>query len=91
MRINPHLKSYVCIHVFEHSKPVLLVSREDGDWCFLCGDLHPQDASAYRVVGIGHVLAHDPDLNALLDLPADWEAERTAKGAPWIRTALKPN
>jgi hypothetical protein len=66
------------------------VNRRDGDWCFLCGELHPQDAAAYRVVGIGHVLAQDPDLEALLDLPPDWEAERAAKGKPWIRTALRP-
>ena len=49
-------KAYVCVHVGDHVKPILLVSWADGDWSFLCGDLHPQNSSAYRVVGIGHLL-----------------------------------
>ena len=83
-----HQKAYVCIHVFEQTKPVLLVSRGDGDWCFLCGDEHPNDAKFYRVVGIGHVLERYPDLKEVLDLKPDEEAERSAPGESWIRTSL---
>ena len=90
--IDFHKKAYVCIHVFENVKPVLLVSREDGDWCFLCGEDHPNDASFYRVVGIGHVIEQDPELESLLDLKPNEEAERTAPGEVWIRTDLsKPS
>ena len=53
-KIDFHQKAYVCIEVFRGERPVLLVSREDGDWCFLCGADHPDDASFYRVAGIGH-------------------------------------
>ena len=81
-----HHKAYVCNHVFDHSRPVLLVSRGDGDWCFLCGGKHLQDASAYKVVGIGHVLESDSSLRELNDLPAEWEAERTEVGQDWVRT-----
>lgn len=84
--MDPHQKSYVCIHVFADSRPVLLVSRPEGDWCFLCGGEHPEDASAYRVVGIGHVFEKDPTLKSLEDLAPDWEAEREEVGKPWIRT-----
>lgn len=83
-----HRKSYVCICVFNRAKPVLLVSREDGEWCFLCGDAHPQDAAFYRVVGIGHVVEHDHDLFEVLDLLPNEEAERSAKGEPWLRIDL---
>lgn len=84
--IDPHLKSYVCIHVFENTRPVLLVSRVDGDWCFLCGGMHDDSASSYRVVGIGHLIDRDPTLVAILDLESDWEAERAAVDQRWLRT-----
>lgn len=78
-----HQKAYVCIHVFDHERPVLLVSREDGDWSLLCGDYHEDDASAYRVVGIGHVIESDPTLEEILDLEPDFEAERPSLGERW--------
>ncbi|KQW50961.1 hypothetical protein ASC77_25220 [Nocardioides sp. Root1257] len=86
--IPANLKSYVCIEVFDREKPVLLVSREDGDWCFLCGAGHPDDAAFYRVVGIGHPVGDDPTLAEVLDLDVDVEAERTAVGSRWSRTRL---
>lgn len=86
--IDFHQKAYVCIHVFDDSKPVLLVCRPDADWCFLCGEEHPEDAAYYKVVGIGHVLENDSSLEELLNLAPEEEAERAAPGAPWIRTDL---
>jgi hypothetical protein len=86
-----HHKVYVCSHIFDQSRPVLLVSRADGDWCFLCGGEHPQDASAYKAVGIGHVLEWDSSLQELQDLPADWEAERKELGQNWVRTPYVPS
>lgn len=83
-----HQKAYVCIEVFEGERPILLVSREDGDWCFLCGAEHPDDASSYRVVGIGHVIERNQDVTELLDLAPNEEAERFAPGQPWIRKKL---
>src|SRR4051812_23851699 len=35
-----HDKAYVCVHVFDSSRPILLVSRSGGDWSFLCGAVH---------------------------------------------------
>jgi hypothetical protein len=81
--VDFHQKAYVCIHVFHRERPVLLITRPDGDWCFLCGDEHEEDASAYRVVGIGHVLEHDPSIEAVLDLAPGWDAERSARDQPW--------
>jgi hypothetical protein len=83
--IDFHEKAYVCIHVFERTRPILLVDRTDGDWCFLCGELHNDNASEYRVVGIGHVLENDPTLSAILDLPTDYEAERPSVSDNWTR------
>lgn len=91
MDIDPHQKAYVCTHVFEDLQAVKLVSRPDGDWCFLCGDEHEETASSYRVVGMGHLFEKDPSLKELKDLPKDWEAERTQLGGEWLRTRCDPD
>ena len=80
-------KCYVCLHVFERTRPVLYVTRPEGDWCALCGDGHPSDASWYRVVGLGHVVDDDPSIMEVLDLQAEEEAERAEVGQPWVRAA----
>lgn len=86
--IPANLKSYVCIEVFNRERPVLLVSRQGGDWCFLCGAGHPDDAGFYRVVGIGHPIGDDPTLADVLDLDVEEEAERAVMGGSWSRTRL---
>jgi len=79
-------KAYVCICVFQSRRPVKLVSRADGDWSFLCGDMHPDNAECYRVVGIGYELKRDPTLLEVIDLAPEWDAERSHVGGPWLRT-----
>ena len=88
LSIDLHTKAYVCHHVFDGSRPILLVSRADGDWCFLCGGFHQDNASDYRVVGIGHVVDSDKSLDELHDLPVDWEAERQDMHSAWVRTPV---
>jgi hypothetical protein len=85
-QIERHLRAYVCVHVSDGLRPILLVTRAGGPWCFLCGNVHPQDQSSYRVVGTGHLFERDPSLLELKDLPSDWEAERRNVGSAWIRT-----
>jgi hypothetical protein len=80
--------AYVCSHVFEHTRPVLLVMREDEDWQFLCGKAHPGELP--RVVGMNHLLDDDPSLHQLVDLPTNWEAERKSSVDPWIRSPSQP-
>jgi hypothetical protein len=85
-RLPRETKCYVCLHVFSGEKPVLYVTRPEGDWCALCGDDHAEDASAYRVVGLGHVLDRDPTISEVLDLSANEEASRDSVGESWVRT-----
>jgi hypothetical protein len=89
--IDGHYKAYVCNHVFDKSKPILLVSRPEGDWCFLCGGEHENDASAYKVVGLDHVFNSDLSLQELADLPANWDAERKGAEHAWERTPYHAN
>ena len=77
--------AYVCSHVFNDTRPVLLVSRAGGDWQCLCGGGH--DAGEVpNVVGLNHLFERDATLRELEDLPVEWEAERASVNDPWIRT-----
>jgi hypothetical protein len=74
--------AFICSHVFEDSRPILLVVNSDGEWQFLCGEAH---ADIPLVVGINHLLHRDPTLREVLDLAENWEAERDRPNAPWQR------
>jgi hypothetical protein len=76
--------AYVCSHVFNDSRPVLLVSRAGGDWQLLCGQEHDSD-EVPQVVGLNHLVERDPSLADVRDLPDDWEAERSDPASPWRR------
>jgi hypothetical protein len=78
-------KAYSCRYVVEGTRPVLYVTRADGDWCFLCGEEHPQDAYWFLVVGLGHEVDKDRTLLEILDLAPEEEAEREEVGGVWTR------
>lgn len=80
-----NLAVFICSHIFENTKPILLVSHEDDDWQFLCGGEHDENEKP-KVVGIGHLLERDPSLLELADLPRDCEAERRTVDEKWSIT-----
>jgi hypothetical protein len=80
--------AYVCSHIFDNTRPILLVSREGGDWQCLCGSGHESN-EVPKVVGLNHLLERDPSLRELENLQNDWEAERASVNDPWIRTPGK--
>lgn len=84
------LGTIACPCVVSGAKPVLFVSRAGGDWqmyChwknhdFTCADTLEQ----LQLVGVAHLLAMDPTLEELADLPVDMGAERTHVGGAWER------
>ena len=81
-----HATAFLCGHVFENTRPVLLVLHEDDGWQLLCGDTHDDGP---HVVHMSHLLERDPTLTELHDLPLDFEAERAAIGEPWHRQPLE--
>ena len=82
---------YACSHIFNETRPMLLVSRVGGDWQFVCGSQHPSDDRPY-IVGLNHLLERDPPIREVIkDLPTDWQAGRRSVGDAWIRTAVAPN
>ncbi|OQX04112.1 MAG: hypothetical protein BWK80_54230 [Desulfobacteraceae bacterium IS3] len=82
LTLRYHIPVYVCSHIFENTRPVLLVN--DGDWQMLCGGEHDEDEIP-GVVGLGHLLERDRSLSEILDLPDDWEAEKESSHASWTR------
>jgi hypothetical protein len=82
----PHILSFCCTHVVDGTRPVLLVNRPDGDWCFLCGKGDHIGLSSYCTVGMSHLVDDDQSLREVLDL-CNWEeAERVAPGSAWLRS-----
>ncbi len=84
------LAAYVCSHVFDNTRPILLVSRASGDWQCLCGGEHDSGEVPY-VVGLNHLIERDSTLVELQDLPDEWEAERASPREAWIRTRVVPD
>jgi hypothetical protein len=82
-----NLKSYICSHVFQDERPILLIVHEDGDWVFMCGKSDHGDNDIH-IVGVGHLVDRDPSINECANLANDCEAERETVASPWIRTRI---
>ena len=82
---GPHILSFVCVDVYPGGKDILLVSREHGDWSFLCGSTHPESLDQIQMIGMSHLLERDPTLRQVLNLHRNQSAERQELGGRWWR------
>lgn len=66
--------------------PILYVAHDEDDdgWQFLDGESSPTTDSA-AIVSFAEIVAHDPSLRDLSDLPAGWVATRRSIANPWVR------
>jgi hypothetical protein len=80
-----NVRVYCTRGIVEGGKPVLLVVRDlFGAWQFLDGGaIAPGELPVH--VQLGQVVALDPTLAEIADLPGGWSAERIAVGTPWSR------
>ncbi len=85
-----HTPVFICSHIFNKSRPILLVIKTGGDWQMLCGGMHNADETP-KVVGMEHLLQRDQSLVQILDLPDEYEAERKSLNDSWIRTKCVSN
>jgi hypothetical protein len=80
----------VIVHrnVMTRKKPIALVTHDadDGGWQFLSDETGPLSVGDAAVMGLGEMVALDPTLTALADLPVGWRAWRPSKDAPWQRS-----
>lgn len=78
----------VCSHVLDDGRPVLLVWREtDGEVLAFCGG-DDDTASSTRSLSLDQLLAVDPSLDALSDMPDGWGAFRETPESEWVRSAM---
>jgi len=87
---DPSLGVVACRHVAQCERDINLVTRySDGDWSFTCGQADHSgaldDNNDYVFVHIAHLLAKNPDLEAIADLTPGWSAERRARQPGWHR------
>jgi hypothetical protein len=75
-----------CVHVLNRSRPILRVTHDedDGMWQILCGSAG-HEAPDGHVVCLGCMVARDPAILELANLPLGWCAERTSVGMEWTR------
>ncbi|WP_019865449.1 hypothetical protein [Methylovulum miyakonense] len=89
MKFISNLGVFICPHIFENTRPILLVIHDEGDWQCLCGQ-YDHDGKGH-LVGIGHLIQRDASLDELFDLQDGWEAERASENDAWIRRFVNIN
>jgi hypothetical protein len=65
--------------------PILMVSHDadDGGWQFLCGTTN--DPADGRIIHLKEIVAMDPTVTEVADLPLGWIAFRGKVGEAWTR------
>ena len=84
----PNLGVIICSHIFEASRPILLVAHDAGGWNFACGQSDHEGSKDFHVVGVGHLSDLDTSVNECADLPIGCIAERASLGSPWARQIM---
>lgn len=65
--------------------PIVMASHDadDGGWQFLCGTT--SDPADGRIVHLEEIVAMDPTITEVADLPLGWVAFRSTVGGDWTR------
>ncbi len=81
----PNVVSFALRQIMDGDKPILLVSHDsdEGMWQFLDGDAVSMDDA--MLVLLKNVVALDPTVAELADLPIGWQASRRTVDDPWQR------
>lgn len=84
----PNLGVIICSHVYDASRPILLVTHDDEGWNFACGHHDHRGAEDFHVAGVGHLIERDPSINQCADLPVGHLAERASVDSRWTRNPI---
>ena len=79
---------FTVAQILEGWEPILKVThdRDDGAWQFLPAGRPPSEQDA-RMVSLAQIVALDPSVALLANLPRGGEAKRKAAHLPWQRSA----
>lgn len=82
-----NLAVVTCSHVVRERCPILLVThdRDDGEWQFLCGRAEHQDSEGMKVA-LEEIIALDPTVAEVADLPVGNSANRADPDSRWMRS-----
>lgn len=67
--------------VVEGTQPISLVVHTDDGWQFLCGTTNKSKDG--KLVSLDSILAIDPTVAVVADLPRDWKASRDSVNSDW--------
>jgi len=87
-RNAPNIAVITHRNVLSGEKSIGLVTHDadDGGWQILSAETPPLNESEGRVVALSEIVALDPTVLPLADLPVGWRAWRPSKQAPWQRS-----
>jgi hypothetical protein len=82
----PNVATFTVRQIIEGGPPVLWVSHDedDGAWQFHTGEEDFEVADG-MIVCLKNMIARDPSLSELADLPFGWKAWRESPSHPWKR------
>ncbi len=82
----PNTAVFTCWRILRGEEWIHYVAHDadDGAWQFHPHGFAPESEAA--VIGLGEMVALDPTVAALADLPPGWCAWRDRKDEPWQRT-----
>ncbi len=85
LRLPSNFKTMVCNHIFQFERTINYVVRaSDGDLVMMCGESdHAQDATEYKIVGLGHLTSRDSSLLSIPPLSKGWSVERKDPSSTW--------
>lgn len=83
----PNVITYATVDVIDRGLPIVFVTHneEDGAWQFHSANGAPADLSEARWILLKNILARDPSVAELADLPLGWYARRDGAGGAWRR------
>lgn len=72
--------------VVKEKYPILMVVHyaDDDSWAFTCGTTNKSED--LMLVSMAQIVALDPTLMSIADLPPGWSAVRKSVNSKWIRT-----
>jgi hypothetical protein len=80
------LEVVACRHLIHDKRPVRLATHySNGEWAFTCGRPDHGLAKDYQLVSVSELLATDPELGDIADLPEGWSADRGGEPLAWYR------